>query len=528
MSEQQLDAYLAQLQAEGSLVDSGQFEMDPVVALQKLEQFQYAEPTTYFYPLLAACVGLESASLAVSAERSKITLHYSCPAPAQETLERLFCYAFSKYELGLRHLALGVLGATRGQNTQLELAAAEVRATFVEHRFKALPQAAARDGLWVEVRRIGWAARLGVGVALEQPNEAQLRSLLRYCPCPVSWNGKLLSGGDRWPHSPWSRSLLHRGGLYDIPPDGDIRPSPGEFSAVLALDVEEAALHWVVDGMTFAEDPAQLGFPRARVALVGPWKLDVSYRRLVRDEAHQQALEAVRLELEQMVLDRKYRMLLEPFHLDIQAHLVTRLILRDDERSIERLYTHLLGDLEKAYLEDLGVPKHPLLLAACRHFRQNYSSSEGFELWFRASTLLTRAPLAELYVNNWEEAKTLAHDVYSTMAKDYRNFLVRCWAWWECARPPDDWALWAQEVMAILPREGDDPVVEWDLTDQNVAAHMALLHQGESHPILDFCRRGREVVPLQYIKIHAHFDQGIRESENRLAAERYKGRGWVR
>ena len=524
MVEQPLEAYLAQLQAEGALLDSGQFEMDPVVALQKLEQFQYAEPTTYFYPLLAASVGLESASLAVKAEKSKITLHYSCPAPSQETLERLFCYAFSKYELGRRHLALGVLGATRGQNTQVELTAAEVRATFVDHRFKALPQTAARDGLWVEVRRVGWAARLGVGVALEQPTEAQLRSLLRYCPCPVSWNGKLLSGGDKWPQSPWSRSLLHRGGLYEIPPGGDIRPSPGEFSAVLALDVEEAALHWVVDGMTFVEDPAQLGFPRARVALVGPWKLDISYRRLVRDEARQQALEAVRLELEQMVLERKYRMLLTPFHLDIQAHLISRLIMRDDEASIERLYTHLLGDLETAYLDDLDVPKHPLLLAACRHFRHNYSSSEGFELWFRASTLLTRAPLAELYVDSWSGAKTLAHDVYGTMANDYRRFLVRCWAWWNCACPPEDWGLWAQEVLEVLPRDGDDPVVEWELTDQRVASCMDLLYQGEPHSVIDFCRRGREIVPFKYLKIHAHFDEGTRQSENRLAADRYRGK----
>jgi len=348
--------------------------------------------------------------------------------------------------------------------------------------------------------------------------------VLRYCPCPVSWNGKLLSGGDNWPQSPWSRSLLHRGGLYEIPPGGDIRPSPGEFSAVLALGVEEAALHWVVDGMTFAEDPAQLGFPRARVVLIGPWKLDISYRRLVRDEAHQQALEAVRLELEQMVLERKFRMLLSPVHLDIQAHLVTRLVMRDDERSIERLYTHLLGDLETAYQEELGVPKHPLLLAACRHFRQKYSTSEGFELWFRASTLLTRAPLAEMYVSNWEEAKALAHEVYGTMANHYRRFLVRCWSDWGCARPPADWTLWSQEVLAILPREGDDPVREWEQTDSDLGLLLADLHQGEPHPILDFCRQGREVVPIKYIRIHAHFDQGIRESENRLAADRYRGK----
>lgn len=520
----ELDAFLADLRAEGELVDSGQFEMDPVVALQKLEGFQYAEPTTYFYPLLAACVGLGAASLAVAVDKKKISLHYDGPELSQEILERLFAYAFSKLQPGLRHLALGVLGATRTPNTQVEIVAGEVRATFVDHKFKALPQPAPRDGLRVEVNRTGWAARLlGLGPALEHPTVAQLQLLLRYCPCPVSWNGVILSDGS-WPQAPWSRSLPHRRGLYEVPQAPDSRLSPGEFSAWLALDVEEAGLHWVVDGMNFAEDPLQLGFPHARVVLVGPWKLDISYRRLVRDVAHQTALEAVRRELESMVLERKFKMRLIPSHLNIQAHLVTRLLLSDEEASIERLYQNLLADLESAYLEELEVPKHSLLLAACRHFRDNYSSSGGFELWYRASTLLTRAPLAELYCTSWDIAKKLSHDVYGTMPADHRRFLVRCWVWWECAGPSEEDPNWTREVLDILPREGDDPVVERETTDKLLGRRLEPLHSLEPQPILEFAHAARTFVPLKYLHIHAHLDNGIRQAENRLAADRYRGR----
>jgi hypothetical protein len=520
----ELDAFLADLRAEGALVDSGQFEMDPVVALQKLEGFQYAEPTTYFYPLLAASVGLGASSLAVTVEKNKIGLHYDGPELSQEVLERLFAYAFSKFQPGLRHLALGVLGATRTPSTQVEILAGEVRATFVDHKLKALPQPTSRDGLRVEVHRKGWAARLlGLGPALEHPSPAQMQLFLRYCSCPVSWNGVIVSSG-QWPLAPWSRSLLHSRGLYEVPQTTDSRTSPGDFSALLSLDVAEAALHWVVDGMNYAEDPLQLGFPHARVVLVGPWKLDISYRRLVRDEAHETALDAVRRELETMVLERKFRMRLIPSHLDIQAHLVTRLTLREDESSIEKLYKNLMADLETAYLEELEVPKHSLLFAACRYFRDNYDADENFEGWYRASTLLTRPPLAELYCTTWELAKNLAHDVYGTMPSDYRRFLVRCWAWWQCARPSEESLDWCREVLDLLPREGDDPIVERETTDRLLGRCLEPLHSLEAQAILEFAQAGRTIVPLKYLHIHAHFDRGIREAENRLAANRYKGR----
>lgn len=519
----ELDAFLADLRAEGELVDSGQFEMDAVVALQKLEGFQYAEPTTYFYPLLAACVGLGASSLAVSADRKKISLHYTGPEISQEILERLFAYAFSKFQPGLRHLALGVLGATRTADTQIEILAGPVRATFVDHKFKALPLQAERDGLRVEVHRKGWAARLlGLGPALEQPTPAQIQLLLRYCPCPVSWNGSIVSGA-QWTPAAWSRSLPHRRGLYEIPQAPDTRTSPGEFSAWLALDVPEAALHWVVDGMNFAEDPVKVGFPHARVVLVGPWKLDISYRRLVRDEAHEAALEVVRRELESMVLERKFRLRLVDSHLNIQTHLVTRLTLREDQDSIERLYRNLLTDLENAYLEELEVPRHGLLLAACRHFRENYAPDQNFELWFRASTLLTRAPQAEQYCTSWEQARSLAHDVYGTMPGDYRRFLVRCWAWWGCAGPAAEDPNWCGEVLDLLPREGDDPIVERETTDKLLGRCLEPLHALEPQVILDFAHAARTFVPLNYLHIHAHFDDGIRQAENRLAADRYRG-----
>lgn len=521
----ELDAYLAGLRSEGELVDSGVFEMDPVAALQKLEKFQYAEPTTYFFPLLAAALPLGAAALAVSVQKQKIAFHYTGLELTQETLERLFCYAFSKNLPGLRHLALGVLGATRGERTRVELAADTLRATFVDHQLKILPTGGPADGFRVEVQRTGWAARLlGAGPALETPSSRNLSVLLAHCPVPVSWNGKILSEQLAWPAVPWRRVLQHRQGRYEVRPSGEIRPSPGDFSAELALDVDEGVLHWVVDGVTFAEDPQQLGFPRARVVLAGPWKLDASYRRLVRDEARQQALEAVRAELESMVSERKFRMLLTPSHLDIQAHLVSRLTLREDEFGLDRLYLHLLRDLEEAYSEGLSVPYHSLLVAACQHFRRQHSAESNFELWYRASMLLTRDPLAAIYCENWEMAKELAEQVYGTMPAQRRHFLVRCWAWWRCVRLPEEWEAWSREVLDILPREGDDPIVELEESDSFLDRALEPLHRAESaRALVDWCLAARPLVPLKYTFVHAHLDKGIREGENRLAAQRYRG-----
>ncbi|MBS2035371.1 hypothetical protein JST97_10305 [bacterium] len=520
----ELDAYLAGLRSEGELVDSGVFEMDPVVALQKLEKFQYAEPTTYFFPLLAAAQPLGAAALSVTSQKQKIIIHYAGAELNQETLERLFCYAFSKNLAGLRHLALGVLGATRGERIRVELASGALRATFLDHRLKLLPPGPPGDGFRVEVHRTGWAGRLlGLGPALEVPSEQSLQVFLAHCPLPVSWNGKVLSQRLAWPQIPWRRVLQHRQGLYEVRTAAEIRPSPGNFSAELGLDVE-AALHWVVDGVTFAEDPQQLGFPQARVVLCGPWKLDASYRRLVRDEHRQQALEAVRAELESMVVERKYRMLLTSSHLDIQAHLVTRLTLREDEGGIDQLYRHLLLDMETAHQEGVELPDHPLMLAVCQHFRRHYSPEQGFEFWYRASMLLTRAPLAALYCQSWELAKELADQVYGTMPAQRRHFLVRCWAWWGCASPPEEWEEWTREVMEILPREGDDPVVEREQNDDLLDRALEPLHQAESpRALVEWCQAGRQLVPLKYIFVHAHFDKGIREGENRLAAMRYRG-----
>lgn len=523
----ELEAYLAELRSEGDLIDSGVFEMDPVVALQKLEKFQYAEPTTYFYPLLSAAVPLGAAALAVTVQKQKIVLHYGGAELSQETLERLFCYAFSKNLAGLRHLALGVLGAYRGERTRVEIVSGTMRATFVDHRFKPLPDGPPSDGFRIEVHRTGWAARLlGVGPGLDTPSQQSLQVFLAHCPAPVSWNGRVVSAQLPWPAVPWSRVLQHRRGLYEVRASGDIRPSPGDFSAEIALDVEPAALHWVVDGVTFAEDPLQLGFPRARVALSGPWKLDASYRRLVRDEVRQRALEAVCQELESMVVERKYRLLLEPGHLDIQAHLVSRLTLREDEAGIDRLYRHLLQDMEDAYQDKLDVPAHGLLMATCRHFREKYSSQEGFEWWYRASMLLTRAPLAALYCQDWELARQLADEVYGTMPAERRHFLVRCWAWWRCATPPEEWEDWAREVLEILPREGDDPIIEREKNDDFLDRAMEPIHSAESpQALIDWCLAGRQLVPLTYIYVHAHFDKGIRDGENRRAAQRYRGTG---
>jgi hypothetical protein len=525
-----LDSYLHSLCAEASWVDSGAFQLDAKVALEKLENFQYAEPTTYFFPLVAAAAPLKARGLRVSITSTQLRFFYHCAPLELDKLQGLFRFAFSPRREGLRHLALGVLGATRLQKVRVEISSGAHRVGFAQRQSQVLPSLEPVAGIQLDIQRTGWAARgwalrLGLSTPLETPPLGRLQSFLRYCPVPVEWNRHNMGGLTDWPKAPAMLTLTDAHGEYPVPQIPSSRLSPGEYSAVLALQVQEPGLHWVVDGMTFSEDPKLLGFPWARAVLVGPWNTDVSYQRLVRDELYQRVLEQTREHLEVLALQLKPRIELQEQKLDIMAHLAARWKIDDQDSRVEELYLAVMQALEAVDSDHYEFAlSHSLLGEACRHFRLKYSSVTHFTLWFRASSLLTRPALAPFWCHTWELSVELAEQVFGAGTPPYRRFLLQVWGLWGCASPSLVWSEWRQHVLLILPRAGDVGVTELEEFDQAVARQMYLVEGAAAEEIIDFCQQARGQMPVQFLSIHNRLDNLEQEATFRLRAERYRSR----
>ena len=523
--EQTLDSFLTGLCAEGSLVDSGTFQLDPKAALEKLENFHYAEPTTYFFPLVAAAAPLRASGLKVSITATRLSLFYHCAPLDLDRLQNLFCFAFSSRREGLRHLALGVLGATRLEKVRVEICSGPHRLGYAQRQSQVLPCEGTVPGIRVEVERIGWAARLGLAQPLAAPMLTRLQSFLRFCPVPVEWNQTNMGGLTQWPKAASMLTLSDAHGDHQVPPSPDTRLSPGDYSAQLSLNVSDPGLHWVVDGMTFSEDPRLLGFPWARAVLVGPWNTDISYQRLVRDEIYEQVLEQTREHLEDLALRLKPRIQLESKLLDISAHLAARWKIHGYESRVEQLYLAVLEALEsvEAFQDEYSLG-HTLLGEACRHFRQKYSPTNNFTLWFRASSLLTRPVLASYWCQTWEAAVELAEQVFSPDTPAYRRFLLQVWGLWGLAAPPSLWSQWSQQVLLLLPQPGDVAVTELEELDKAVAGQMVLPDVVDASEIVTFCQQARGRLPLPFLNIHHRLDDWEQQATFRHRADRYRGR----
>lgn len=496
--ELSLDGFLADLCQEGVRVDSGRFEVDAEAALRKLERFSYAEPTTFFFPLLAASTGLGAKTLEVQLRPREAIWHYRCPVIEQEILDQLFRFAFDDRRRGLRHLALGVLGASRQPGVRLEIASGSQRGLFSDPEFRWSPCPEPVEGIRLRIFRSGWAARWGLGPPLERPPDLKVQSFLRSSPTLVYWGSQVL--GDSAP--PRARVVQTFSGVYQ---------------ATLGLGAESPGLHWVVDGMTFSEDPQLLGFPGTVAVLSGNWKIDISYQRLIRDETYQRVLEEVRQRLEEMVMGLRPLLIPEQERLDLCQHLTARWKVSGQEKALRNLYLEAIEAMER-WGEELEF-YHPLLLAACLYFRE---ASPQADLRRRASRLLCGASLSMAYAQSrsWEEVRDLSSDVFGMKTPRYRRFLLHCLV--SGAIATREAAKLREALLEALPRQGDIPEVEIERWDPALAN--LLPSEGSYEKQMEFLSAVRRLVSPKFMHLHSRLDRIEQQADFEMRANRYKGR----
>lgn len=383
-----LDDYLSSLLQEGERVSSGVFELDPRLALQKLQNFQWESPQAYAVPLLASSYHLGAAHIEFrpGSSMSQVEMAGIRPIAADE-LRNLFSYAFSNREPGLRHLALAVLCALRFPGAAVKIHTGSERATFSVLGEPKLEQESQplHEGLRFQIIRLGWQSRLGLGSALVSPDRRLLAARAAHSPVSLRWQGQPQSKPPL-PSCRAAETYVHEG--CPLPPGwsaGELFSSPGRFSAWIGLGCEDAGLVWMTDGLSFREDSAALGFPWVQVWAVAPLRVDASYRFVVRDSLYAEVVEHLCARVESMVA-RHFRLTLEdPVALDLLRAVMVRWLLTGQEKLLLALRRRLLQ--MAADPRAWGAHFHPTVEMAC----QELSSSQDPVESGSASLFLVRA-----------------------------------------------------------------------------------------------------------------------------------------
>jgi len=372
-----LEDYLGSLLQEGERISSGVFELDPRVALQKLQNFQWKSPRAYAIPLLACGyhLGATRIELAHGSSSSQVDILGIRPLRGSQ-LRNLFCYAFSNQEPGLRHLALAVLCALRYSGVAVKVHLEGERATFsglAEPKLEKVSQPVP-GGLRFQITRLGWHSRLGLGSPLDPPDQKLLASRATHSPVTLSWQGQLQSKPSL---PPCRASETYVRETCPLPAEwcaGQPFVSPGEFSAWIGLGCEEAGLVWMTDGLSFRDESAALGFPWVQVWVVAPLRVDASYQFVVRDSLYAEIVEQLRVRIEGLVA-RHIRLSWEdPLALDLMRAVMVRWVLNGQEKLLLALHRRLLQMAGEP--QAWGAGFHPILEMACQELSRSQEPGE--------------------------------------------------------------------------------------------------------------------------------------------------------
>lgn len=385
---QALDDYLGCLLQEGERVSSGVFELDPRVALQKLQNFSWESPQAYAIPLLACSYHLGASRIEFTLGASTVQVDLLGIRPlTRGHLQNLFCYAFSNQEPGLRHLALAVLCGLRFAGVAVKLQTERESATYSvlgEPKLEKLSRPL-QAGLRFQIIRLGWASRLGLGSPLTPPDRKLVASRAAYAPVTVHWQGEP-QAKPPLPSCRATETYVHE--AWPLPsgwsPDQTFA-SPGDFSAWIGLGCEDAGLIWMVDGLSFREDSVALGFPWVQVRAVAPLRVDASYQFVVRDSVYADILELLRTRIESLAARHVRLAWDDRISLDILRAVMVRWATHGQEKLLLGLRRRLLrmADDAKAW----GDEFHPAVEMACQELSRSQDPDEARE----ASLFLLRA-----------------------------------------------------------------------------------------------------------------------------------------
>ncbi|MBI3929647.1 MAG: hypothetical protein HY319_29160 [Armatimonadetes bacterium] len=299
----ELEQYLGELSAGGTLHSDGHFTLDPRVALEKLQKFRLDDPRKCVCNLLASAVISGAGSVQFRPHLNGWTLSHDGRAPVRDELGELFGYLLSadSSHRALRELALGVCGALQLEGT-VELATRDATLLLRGDGSSAWGPGRSHPLHGLEVRlRYGYPkmlARLRQRVGSEEELLVQFGA---FAPLQLLIGDLLVRAPAaarrlafrRLEHPEFATSSWHQPALFE-----DAVSSPGAFSACLRfvdpLDAGAGTLGVVSDGVHFSPARYGLGY-RCGHALV--WcsglERDLTSLSLVENER----LEALRVEL---------------------------------------------------------------------------------------------------------------------------------------------------------------------------------------------------------------------------------------
>lgn len=506
-----LDQVLSQLLGEGHKDSSGTFQLDPQEALRKLRQFQVAGAGNYSLPLSVSAHYLGTARWSLASQGPRLVVVWEGgQIPSKDQLEHLFQYAFSNDHQGLRHLALGVASALREQN-EVSLQSGEWRGKVMLDGiswFRVAPV----SGLQLEIQRTGWKARLGLE-APEPPNLENLRNRLKHSDLTWMWQGSVQQRSG-FPSAPIQE--LYESPQYPAPSSwrtADTYQSPGDFTLRVNLGGLVTGLEWRVEGLTFVDDPVNLGFPGFFVAIQAPLRLDASYQALVRDDTYVQIIEQVRDRLENLIQRRVRPDWTDRLWLDLVRALLVRWNLQGREELILKVRKRIL-DCCLSSPQASGSGFHPVFAQVCQLLLPTLDMATGKRA---ARFLLQVIAEGHLEVPPWQESERLIDQAAEQNYEERRH-------WMTCIgvrskhdhQRPSDKELW----FSFLPC-GDDDL---PMTLREADRALALLFtsrsvEREAEFWQAFVEKGLLQLPVSYSETILALE-GVRNRANRYLGSR--------
>lgn len=356
---------LEQLRSEGErLTADSRWTLDPAAALEKLRQYQFAEPDTFLLALCAAAEPLGCSRLEMRARGDLLKLTYHDVRVSRSELENLWAYAFSTdASRGLRHMALGLAG-------------------FLGHRcarVKVTSSGCAFALNKLEPPRTSWFWRGPLTIELHGAPAIPVEYVSnRFCYSAVqmSWNGKLL------PRRAGRRSELIVGDrVYHV-----------------AVDVQRT-VEWlgVADGMSFLLPPRTA--PSGQVVVWGEFSIDLSYGHLVHNQHLTALLEALEGPADAALEDYAALGRFDPVVDEaLLRHVLSRWDTRDEQERIRRLYADVLRK------EKPGK----LVWPALKYFENRSDKPAVF--WH---ALITPAHLRTYKSGDWSSVLEVAENAFS-------------------------------------------------------------------------------------------------------------------
>ncbi|MBI5501579.1 MAG: hypothetical protein HY907_15145 [Deltaproteobacteria bacterium] len=288
------DRLIDALRAEGRQDSDGAFTLDRDKAREKLRQFQLPDPRRYVLLLVEAAVlkGATRIDFAIDADDMELRCD-GRPFTAAD-FEHIYASMFSPADTddlrARRQLALGLNAAMALHPRHVRIASGDGETgASLELRPRRPDRIGAPDevprGTVIRVKdrfRPGLAVRFFRNLNDRLAEETFLRAGCRYARCDVRLEGRPLAVGRE-------QDLAEAGGLFAEVDAGDVRG----FVRLRPRAEERARILLVTNGVLVAEHE-EIELPPGFICVIDCARLrkDVSQQDIVRDEVHQEAVDA--------------------------------------------------------------------------------------------------------------------------------------------------------------------------------------------------------------------------------------------